>query len=311
MSLKWQSKIEINIDTNWLTNQNFKAIFYLFFPRTFPLSHTVNNAMEPAKKSLEIILVDQFLKQRFIVFLFSRHLLMNEVLQSLKEVAIEKPVDVIIRQIKELLISGQLKPGDKLPPERKLSEQFAVGRTHVREALRKLEFYGILKTMPQSGTFVAGIGITALKSLIADVLKIDSPSFLSLVETRVLLEEASIKLACERRTEEDLRQLELSLNAYLEKAKRGIKAIDEDLMFHLTIADLSKNKVLKSLLLIIIPDIISNYSVFKVCDTVTARALKEHQQLFDCIKKGEGDKGTAVMREHLKGVMDFAKSLVQ
>jgi GntR family transcriptional regulator, transcriptional repressor for pyruvate dehydrogenase complex len=236
---------------------------------------------------------------------------MNAVLQSLKEVALEKPVDVIIRQIKELVISGQLKPGDKLPPERKLSEQLAVGRTHVREALRKLEFYGILKTRPQSGTFVASIGVSALESLIADVLKIDSPSFVSLVETRVLLEEATIRLACERRNEGDVLLLESSLQAYLEKAERGIKAVEEDLMFHLTIAEISKNKVLKSLLLIIIPDIISNYSVFKVCDTVTQRALKEHKQLFDCIKKGDAEKGARVMKEHLKGVTEFAKSLVQ
>lgn len=223
----------------------------------------------------------------------------------------EKPVDVIIRQIKELLVSGRLKPGDKLPPERKLSEQFAVGRTHVREALRKLEFYGILQTRPQSGTFVASIGVSALKSLIADVLKIDSPSFLSLVETRVLLEEATIKLACQRRTKEDIKQLEASLNAYLEKAEAGIKAVDEDLLFHLTVAEASKNKVLKSLLLIIIPDIISNYSVFKVCDTVSGKALNEHKQIFASIKEGDAEKGAAVMKKHLKGVMDFAKSLVQ
>jgi len=224
---------------------------------------------------------------------------------------LEKPVDVIIRQIKELLVSGRLKPGDKLPPERKLSEQFAVGRTHVREALRKLEFYGILQTRPQSGTFVASIGVSALKSLIADVLKIDSPSFLSLVETRVLLEEATIKLACQRRTKEDIKQLEASLNAYLEKAEAGIKAVDEDLLFHLTVAEASKNKVLKSLLLIIIPDIISNYSVFKVCDTVSGKALNEHKQIFASIKEGDAEKGAAVMKKHLKGVMDFAKSLVQ
>ena len=236
---------------------------------------------------------------------------MNEVLLSLKEISAEKPADVIIRQIKELLISGRLKPGDKLPPERKLSEQFAVGRTPVREALRKLEFYGILKTRPQSGTYVASIGVSALESLIADVLKIDSPSFMSLVETRVLLEESSIRFACQRRTDDDILQLEISLNAYLAKANRGIKAVEEDLMFHLTIADLSKNKVLKSLLLIIIPDIISNYSVFKVCDTVTNKALNEHKQLFECIKKGDAEKGAATMKEHLKGVTDFAKSLVQ
>ncbi|MDB5251035.1 MAG: FadR family transcriptional regulator [Flaviaesturariibacter sp.] len=236
---------------------------------------------------------------------------MNEVLQNFREVLIEKPVDVIIRQIKELLVSGQLKPGDKLPPERKLSEQFGVGRTHVRDAIRKLEFYGILKTRPQSGTFVASIGITALGNLIADVLKIDSPSFVSLVETRVLLETASVTLACERRTHEDIIQLELSLNNYLDKAGLGIKAVEEDLMFHLTIADLSKNKALKSLLLIIIPDIIANYSIFKVCDTVTNKALSEHKALFDCIREGDGERGARIMKEHLKGVMDFAQSLVQ
>ncbi|MDB5196924.1 MAG: FadR family transcriptional regulator [Flaviaesturariibacter sp.] len=236
---------------------------------------------------------------------------MKEVLSNFREVSIEKPVDVIIRQIKELLITGELKPGDKLPPERKLSEQFGVGRTHVREAIRKLEFYGILKTRPQSGTFVASIGIAALENLIADVLKIDTPSFVSLVETRVLLEVACVELACERRTGEDILQLEVSLKNYLLKARQGIKAVEEDLMFHLTIADLSKNKALKSLLLIIIPDIIANYSIFKVCDTVTNKAVHEHEALFNCIKEGNREAASAIMKEHLKGVMDFAKSLVQ
>jgi GntR family transcriptional repressor for pyruvate dehydrogenase complex len=235
---------------------------------------------------------------------------MNEVLHSFKEVLLEKPVDVIIRQIKELLLSGELKPGDRLPPERKLSEQFSVGRTHVREAIRKLEFYGILKTRPQSGTFVASIGITALKNLIADVLKIDTPSFVSLVETRVILEVATVQLACERRTGDDLVQLESSLNAYLDKAHRGIKAVEEDLMFHLSIADASKNKALKSFLLIIIPDIIANYSIFKVCDTVTNKALTEHKELFAAIKKSDAAKAAAIMKTHMKGVVDFAQSLV-
>ena len=236
---------------------------------------------------------------------------MDQVLKNLKEVVAEKPVEVIIRQIKDLLIKGQLKPGDKLPPERKLSETFGVGRTHVRDAIRKLEFYGILKTRPQSGTFVAAIGISALESMIADVLKIDSYSFQSLVETRVMLEMYSIRLACERRTEEDLVQLELLLNNYLEKAQKGIKAVDEDFMFHLAIAEAGKNKVLKSLLLIIVPDILSNYSIFKVCDTIDGKAVKEHRQMFMKIKEGNATAATAIMQEHLKGVTDFAKALIQ
>ena len=236
---------------------------------------------------------------------------MDHVLQNLKEVVAERPVDIIIKQIKDLLITGQLKPGDRLPPERKLSEKLGVGRTHVREAIRKLEFYGILRTRPQSGTYVAAIGISALESMIADILKIDSYSFQSLVETRVMLEINSIQLACERRTTEDLQQIETSLHNYLEKASKGVKAVDEDFMFHLAIAEASKNKVLKSLLLIIVPDILSNYSIFKVCDTVTTKAIEEHRQLFRAIKKQDPDTAAIIMNEHLKGVMDFAKALVQ
>jgi len=75
-----------------------------------------------------------------------------ELLNNFSQIVIETPVDQIIRQIKELITSGQLNPGDRLPPERKLCEKLGVGRTHLRDALKKLEFYGILKTHPQSGT---------------------------------------------------------------------------------------------------------------------------------------------------------------
>jgi GntR family transcriptional repressor for pyruvate dehydrogenase complex len=236
---------------------------------------------------------------------------MEQVLNNLKEVVVEKPIDVIIRQIKDLLISGQLKPGDKLPPERKLSEKFGVSRTYVRDAIRKLEFYGILKTRPQSGTFVAAMGVSALESLISDVLKIDGYSFLSLVETRQLLELSAVSHACERHNAEDILLLENSLNSYLHKASTKVRAVEEDLMFHLTIAELSKNKVLKSLLLIIIPDILSNYAIFNVCETVTDKALKEHILLFEQIKNRDCEGAKETMNIHLQGVMNFAKSIIQ
>jgi GntR family transcriptional regulator, transcriptional repressor for pyruvate dehydrogenase complex len=256
-------------------------------------------------------LVDQLIPATFMLYLSDKRLLMDHVLENLKEVIAEKPVDIIIKQIKDLLISGQLKPGDKLPPERKLSEKLCVGRTHVREAIRKLEFYGILKTRPQSGTYVAAIGISALESMISDILRIDSYSFQSLVETRVMLEINSIELACERRTKEDLIQMEVSLNNYLDKAVRGINAVDEDFLYHLSIAEAGKNKVLKSLLLIIVPDILSNYSIFKVCDTITSKSLEEHKDMLRWIKEKNAKKAGEVMREHLRGVMDFAKAMVQ
>ena len=90
-----------------------------------------------------------------------------------------------------------------------------------------------------------------------------------------------------------------------------MKAIDEDIMLHLAIAEAGKNKVLKSLLLIIVPDILSNYSIFKVCDTVTAKAIEEHRQMIKAIRDRDSNKASAIMSEHLKGVMDFAQALVQ
>ena len=77
----------------------------------------------------------------------------------------------IISKIKELINFKNLEPGDKLPSERMLSERFNVTRSHLREALQTLEFYGLVKSIPQSGTFVADIGIIALNGMIDDILR--------------------------------------------------------------------------------------------------------------------------------------------
>jgi len=220
----------------------------------------------------------------------------------------EKPADSIIRQIKFLLNSGQLNPGDKLLSERKLAEKFGVGRAHVREAIKKLEFYGILKTLPQSGTFVAGLDISALESLISDALHIESYDFYSLVETRLILEISATRLCCERRTDEDLKLLEQSMLICDEKIKEGSAAVEEDLNFHRQIAQASKNQVIKSMMLIITPDIMTNYRKYWICDKNKSVAGVEHQLLFEYIKRQDANGAEMIMRQHLKGVMDFARA---
>lgn len=233
-----------------------------------------------------------------------------DVLSNFQEIKIETPVDKIIRQIRELIISGQLKAGDRLPPERKLSERLGVGRTNVRDAIKKLEFYGILKTLPQSGTIVAGMGITALEGLITDVLKIENSDFAALVETRVLLETQSANLAALRRTEEDIKNIQSALKDYEQKVTAGAQAVEEDLIFHLKIAEASKNSVLKSLMMIITPDIISSFIQLDVCkDRRTFKALEEHQIIFDHIIAQEPEKAAMAMKKHLQDVLDYSQTL--
>lgn len=228
-------------------------------------------------------------------------------LENFQEIVVESPADKISRQIRSLITSGQLKPGDRLPPERKLAEKLGVGRTHVREALQKLEFYGILKTLPQSGTIVAGLGITALEGLISDVLKLENSDFASLVETRVILETHAAKLAAQRRTPEDLISIQKALKAYEKKVKEGKQAVEEDLMFHLKIAEASKNSVLKSLMLIITPDIVYNFIKLDVCkDGRFIQALEEHRLIVDYISRQEAEKAAEAMRVHLKDVLEYS-----
>ncbi|MGC6422767.1 MAG: FadR/GntR family transcriptional regulator, partial [Flavobacteriaceae bacterium] len=155
----------------------------------------------------------------------------------------------IISKLKELINFKNLEPGDKLPSERMLADKFEVTRSNLREALQTLEFYGLVKSIPQSGTFIADIGITALNGMVDDILNLPIPTFKDLVEGRIFLELKGVKLASLRRTEQDLSNIENALANYSEKVIRGEEAVQEDLLFHLAIAKASKNPTLNSFML--------------------------------------------------------------
>jgi len=231
------------------------------------------------------------------------------ILNNFEEIVYTKPSDIIINQVKNLIISGQLKPGEKLPSERRLSEKLLVSRSAVRDAIKKLEFYGILKTQPQSGTVVAGIGVTALKGLISDILNVNGTDFKSLVETRVILEINAAKLAAERRDELDIQSITNALSDYRKKIQNGTSTVDEDMLFHLKIAEASKNTVLKSLMMVIIPDIISDYMKLKVCsnDTFNVRA-EEHEEILQWIIQRNPEKAEHAMQNHLSDIKKFSVS---
>lgn len=233
----------------------------------------------------------------------------NTALDNFEQITYTKPSDIIINQIKTLIESGQLKPGEKLPSERKLSEKLLVSRSAVRDAIKKLEFYGILKTHPQSGTVVAGMGTTALQGLISDILNVDGNDFKSLVETRVILEIYSARFAAERRTEENILGIQKALDKYNGKLELGMPTVEEDLMFHLEIAEASQNKVLKSLMMVITPDIIANFIKYDVCgDDVKVERSKEHGQILKAIINKDPDRAGQLMEMHLKDIKAFSIS---
>ena len=215
----------------------------------------------------------------------------------------------IISRIKDLINFKNLEPGEKLPSERMLSEKFNVSRGNLRDALQTLEYYGLVKSIPQSGTFVAEIGITSLNGMIDDILSLPSPSFKELVEARIFLELKGVKLAAIRRTTYDLIRLENALAAYSDKINASEDAVQEDLLFHLAIARASGNSTLNTFMLKITPEIINNFEKHHVCDKDTAFiGIQEHNDIIDAIRSQDPDAARRAMKKHFKSLYQYCYS---
>ena len=213
---------------------------------------------------------------------------------------------LIIFKLKELINIKNYEPGEKLPSERMLSEKFNVTRSNLRESLQTLEFYGLVKSIPQSGTFVADIGITALNGMIDDILGMPSPSFKDLVEARIFLELKGVKLAAVRRTTDDIINIENALAEYSDKVIRGDDAVQEDLLFHLAIAKASGNPTISSFMLKITPEIINNFEKHHVCDKDTAfKGIQEHKEILDAIKEQNPSAAKIAMKKHFDVLYQF------
>ena len=215
----------------------------------------------------------------------------------------------IISKLRELINYKNLEPGDKLPSERMLSEKFGVSRNNIREAIQKLEFYGLLVSKPQSGTFIANIGQVAMDGMLKDILRLKEPDFKSLVETRILLEIKTCRLAAQRRTKINLQEMEMAWEAYKEKVIKGEDAVQEDLLFHLAIARASGNSTMNTLMLIITPEIITNFEKYHVCDKDMAfRGIQEHRDIYDAIKEQDPQLAEEKMKVHFKMLYQYCDS---
>jgi GntR family transcriptional repressor for pyruvate dehydrogenase complex len=220
--------------------------------------------------------------------------------EHFQELKLQKPSDLIIQQIKNLISSDVLKPGHRLPSERSLADRFRVGRGHIREALQKLEFYGILETIPQKGTYVVDLGLKALEGLISNVLSFEREDFESLLEARALLEIHAARLCATRASKKELEEIEYAHKTFKKKVEEGEFGLEEDLLFHLKIAQYCKNNVIRSLLSIVTPDIIRQSIEFKTCrDGRFLEAFKEHEQIMLALRQRDPERTEMAMREHM------------
>jgi len=236
----------------------------------------------------------------------------STIIQSIRAIEVESPVDKIISQLRQLIRSGQLKPGDRLPSERALAERFGVSRSYVRDAIRKLEFYGLLKTSPQSGTYVSGYNIKVLDGILNDVINFNKDDFAAMVEARYYMEINAVRLAAQRRTDEDLNLLRAAVEDYDQKVANRLDGVQEDMFFHLKIASATKNPFFESMLLVLLPDLIRNIIEKKVCgDDRGLTAMNEHHEILNAIADRDPDAAAVAMAAHLDDILKISRSQFQ
>ena len=225
----------------------------------------------------------------------------SSVIDHFREIALKTPADIIIHQIRDLISAGLLRPGDRLPPERALAARFGVGRGHIREAIKRLEFFGILKTIPQSGTIVASLRVKALEGLIANVLNLEKDDFQSLMETRALLEVHAARLAAVRASDAEIADLIAAHGEFCTQVLSGNSGLEEDLIFHLKIAEYARNSVLRSLISLVTPDIITLSRTHDTCrDGRFLIAREEHQAVLAGIRSRDPGRAAIAMDEHMR-----------
>ncbi|MBE0529391.1 MAG: FadR family transcriptional regulator [Rhodospirillales bacterium] len=225
----------------------------------------------------------------------------TDVCGYLKRIRVKRPADVIIEQVSQLVTNGVLKPGQRLPSERALMERFEVGRAHVREALHKLELYGIVRTFPQSGTVVEKISVQTLERLVRGVLVMEDLTPQMLTEVRGVLEIFSAELAATRATPEQIADIRKACEDLAEQVQKGGDTLGEDSLFHIRVAEATNNVLLRSLIGLIQADVqrvSQQHGTYK--HGRPQEAAKEHLRILEAIEKRSPAMAVEAMRHHIE-----------
>lgn len=166
---------------------------------------------------------------------------------SWRPVARSRTYELVIDRVEEQIVSGQLRVGDRLPPERDLAQMLGVSRAAVREALRALEAQGVLRmsvgTGPDSGTTVAALPSEALNRLLRLHVALANFPVQHVVDARVMLERESARHAANRATAADLKEMRELLSAMDDPDCDRERFNELDTEFHVAIAEAGGNRL--------------------------------------------------------------------
>lgn len=207
--------------------------------------------------------------------------------------------DSVVADIKEMIMSGEYKIGEKLPTEMRLCDQMGVSRTCVREAIRVLQAIGYVEIRPGKGAFVANYQkSTDNSSLWYDV---EGVKFYDFMEVRMAIETLSVRLAVERATDKQIRELREIHTSFVEATEKRdmLKMIMLDELFHTKIITFTNNQ----LLININKQLLERFRIYRgdsfTNKMVYKNAVEPHERILLCFEMRNPSSAVEEMRKHL------------
>ncbi len=230
-------------------------------------------------------------------------------------IRLERVADKVVTQLKKAISDGQLRVGDRLPPERELAGLMGVSRPSVREAIQRLELLGMVETTQGGGSVVRSLAEQEIETPIEMVLGDDKQRVLELAEVRAFMEAWAARQAAQNRTDEELELMRGCLEEMEKAFEKGVTAFELDLKFHSEIAAATHNVIYLHFVNSVYSLI--NYSIKVHREQVLTgkddqeRILNDHRKIFNAIQDRNPKAAEASMKGHLLFVVrEYKKRLL-
>ncbi|MCK0151783.1 FadR family transcriptional regulator [Marivita sp. S6314] len=217
----------------------------------------------------------------------------------------ESVADTIIHHIEELIVSGVLKDGTRLPSERALAEEMKVSRPKVREALKRLEDDGLIIVRHGEGNFVAPLIGSAMSPALVNLYARHVTAFEDYLEFRREQESFAAMLAAERATTEDREALADLVNQLeaAHEAEDADASRDADVRFHATIVDASHNSLMvhtmAAIYQLMARNVFYNRDFLRAIDGTGDMLLQQHKDIANAIIAGQSEKASDAAADHI------------
>jgi GntR family transcriptional repressor for pyruvate dehydrogenase complex len=237
---------------------------------------------------------------------------MTEVLRRRPRNLAHDVVDTLSGRVRD----GTLAPGEKLPTEAAIMEEFGVSRTVVREAISRLQAAGLVATRHGVGTFVVGMGDAATFRISPDQLG-TLQDVIAVLELRIGVETECAALAATRRTADNLATLRNALTAFNAAVQEGRDAVGPDFQFHLEIARATQNHHFIDLMATLGGMMIPRARLeppgplTPEREAYLRRVNAEHESIVEAISRQDPEAARAAMRTHLANSRERRRRLAE